>query len=44
LFDRLTAAGGQVLMTGTDRDLFAGLGEAAIHRVADGRIDSPGET
>ena len=41
LFERLAASGGQVLMTGTDRELFAGLGEDAIHRVADGRVDPP---
>jgi len=41
LFERLAEGGGQVLMTGTDRELFAGLGEAVIHRVADGQVDSP---
>jgi len=39
LFERLSAGGGQVLMTGTDRELFAGLGAGAIHTVAGGRID-----
>jgi DNA replication and repair protein RecF len=38
LFERLALAGGQVLMTGTDRELFTGLEDRAIHRVADGRV------
>ena len=38
LFERLSAGGGQVLMTGTDRELFAGLGADAIHFVAGGRV------
>ena len=42
LFDRLAGGGGQVLMTGTDRELFAGVGDDAIHRVVDGQIDPPG--
>ncbi len=41
LFERLAAGGGQVLMTGTDRELFAGLGEGAIHRVIEGQVDPP---
>jgi DNA replication and repair protein RecF len=39
LFERLSAGGGQVLMTGTDRELFTGLAVGAIHVVAAGRID-----
>ncbi len=39
LFDRLGAAGGQVWMTGTERDLFAGLGAGASWlAVADGAV------
>ena len=38
LFERLAGAGGQVWMTGTEPDLFAGIGEATWLAVADGRI------
>jgi DNA replication and repair protein RecF len=41
LFDRLGAAGGQVWMTGTEPDLFAGIGDGATWlAVADGTVKS----